>query len=98
MQKEKMTSLLNEWTYFPPVGRIEASTVGYGNTPFTTSNAAFRMGNTKTTHRLHAGGCRMEGVPHGSGDSFTIKTLKSMIERQANWTADDLVRLGLLRS
>jgi hypothetical protein len=87
MQKEKMTLLLNEWTYFPPVGRIEASTVGYGNTPFTTSNAAFRMGNTKTT-RLHAGG----------GDSFTIKTLKSMIERQTNWTADDLVRTGLLRS
>jgi hypothetical protein len=50
MQKDKMTLLLNEWTYFPPVGRIEASTVGYGNTPFTTSNAAFRMGNTKATH------------------------------------------------
>ena len=95
MQKEKMTLLLDEWTYFPTVGRIEASTVG--NTPFTTSNAAFRMGNTKTT-RLHACGCRMTVAPHGGGDSFTIKTLKSMIERQTNWTADDLVRLGLLRS
>jgi hypothetical protein len=50
MQKEKMTLLLNEWTYFPPVGRIEASTVGYGNTPFTTSNAAFRMGNLGLLH------------------------------------------------
>ena len=40
----------------------------------------------------------MEGVPHGSGESFTIKTLKSMIERQANWTADDLVHFGLLHS
>ena len=45
---------------------------------------------------LAAAGWRVP--PHGSGDSFTIKTLKSMIERQANWTADDLVRLGLLRS
>jgi hypothetical protein len=36
-------------------------------------------------------------APHGSGDTFTIKTLKSMIERQAKWTADDLVRIGLLR-
>ena len=38
----------------------------------------------------------MTVAPHGSGDTFTIKTLKSMIERQANWTAHDLVRLGLL--
>jgi hypothetical protein len=36
-------------------------------------------------------------APHGSGDTFTIKTLQSMIERQANWTADDLVRVRLLR-
>ena len=40
----------------------------------------------------------MTVATHGGGDSFMIKTLKSMIERQANWTADDLVRLGLLRS
>jgi predicted RNA binding protein YcfA (HicA-like mRNA interferase family) len=45
----------------------------------------------------HADGRRVTVAPHGSGDTFTIKTLKSMIERQANWTADDLVRLGLLR-
>jgi hypothetical protein len=83
MQKEKMTSLLNEWTYFPPVGRIEASTVGYGNTPCTTSNAVFRMGNTKTT-RLHAGGCRMTVAPHGGGDSFTIKQDPEIDDQAAN--------------
>jgi hypothetical protein len=36
-------------------------------------------------------------APHGSGDTFTIKTVKSIIERQANWTADDLVRLGIVK-
>jgi predicted RNA binding protein YcfA (HicA-like mRNA interferase family) len=45
----------------------------------------------------HADGRRVTVAPHGSGDTFTIKTLKSMIERQANWTADDLVRLGLIK-
>src|SRR5450432_1480985 len=51
------------------------------------------------SHRryAHADGRRVTVAPYGSGDTFTIKTLKSMIERQANWTADDLVRLGLLR-
>ena len=44
----------------------------------------------------HADGRRITVAPHGGGDTFTIKTLKSMIERQANWTAADLVRLGLL--
>ena len=36
-------------------------------------------------------------APHGSGDTFTIKTLKSIIERQARWVEDDLVRLGLVK-
>jgi hypothetical protein len=36
-------------------------------------------------------------APHAGGDTFTIKTIKSIIERQANWTADDLVRLGIVK-
>jgi predicted RNA binding protein YcfA (HicA-like mRNA interferase family) len=45
----------------------------------------------------HTDGRRVTVAPHGNGDTFTIKTLKSMIERQAHWTADDLLRLRLLR-
>ncbi len=45
----------------------------------------------------HSDGRRVTVSPHGSGDTFTLKTLKSMIERQARWNEDDLVRLGLIK-
>ena len=45
----------------------------------------------------HPDGRRVTVAPHGMGDTFTIKTLKSIIETQANWSADDLVRLRLVR-
>lgn len=45
----------------------------------------------------HADGRRVTVAPHGSGDTFTLKTLKSMIERQARWNENDLVRLGLIK-
>jgi predicted RNA binding protein YcfA (HicA-like mRNA interferase family) len=45
----------------------------------------------------HPAGRRVTVAPHGSGDTFTIKTLKSMIEPHAKWTTDDLVRLRVLR-
>jgi hypothetical protein len=35
-------------------------------------------------------------APHGGGDTFTIKTLKSMIELRARWTEVDLQRLKLI--
>jgi len=44
----------------------------------------------------HADGRRVTVAPHGGGDTFTIKTLKSIIETQARWTEDDLRRLKLL--
>ncbi|HMD99047.1 MAG TPA: type II toxin-antitoxin system HicA family toxin [Terriglobia bacterium] len=44
----------------------------------------------------HADGRRATVAPHGGGDTFTIKTLKSIIETQARWTEDDLRRLKLL--
>lgn len=43
----------------------------------------------------HADGRRVTVAPHGRGDTFTIKTLKSIIEVQAGWEEDDLERLGL---
>ena len=44
----------------------------------------------------HPDGRRVIVAPHGGGDTFTIKTLKSMIEMQARWTEEDLKRLRLL--
>ena len=34
---------------------------------------------------------------HKDSDTFTIKTLRSMILRQAHWTEDDLRRLKLIK-
>jgi predicted RNA binding protein YcfA (HicA-like mRNA interferase family) len=44
----------------------------------------------------HPDGRRVTVAPHGGGDTFTVKTLKSIIESQARWTEEDLKRLGLL--
>ena len=45
----------------------------------------------------HPDGRRVTVAPHGGGDTFTIKTLQSMIESQARWMEDDLKRLKLIR-
>ena len=45
----------------------------------------------------HPDGRRVTVAPHAGGDTFAIKTLKSMIERQARWTEEDLKRLKVLR-
>ncbi len=34
---------------------------------------------------------------HRGGETFAVKTLKSIVEQQAKWTAEDLKRLGLLK-
>jgi predicted RNA binding protein YcfA (HicA-like mRNA interferase family) len=44
----------------------------------------------------HPDGRRVTAAPHGGGDTFSIKTLQSIIESQARWTEADLKRLGLL--
>ena len=45
----------------------------------------------------HADGRRVTVAPHGGGDTFTVKTLKSIVELQARWTEEDLKRLKLVR-
>jgi predicted RNA binding protein YcfA (HicA-like mRNA interferase family) len=45
----------------------------------------------------NADGRRVTVAPHGGGDTFTIKTLKTMIEVQARWTEADLIRLGIVK-
>ena len=43
----------------------------------------------------HQDGRRVTVAPHGGGDTFSVKTLKSIIESQARWTEGDLKRLKL---
>jgi len=51
------------------------------------------------SHRryCHPDGRRVTVAFHGSGTTYVPKTLRSMIEEQAEWTAEDLMRLKLLR-
>jgi predicted RNA binding protein YcfA (HicA-like mRNA interferase family) len=45
----------------------------------------------------HADGRRVTVTFHRASDTFPIGTLRSMIERQAQWSEDDLRRLSLIR-
>ena len=47
-------------------------------------------------HFLHPDGRKVTVAFHGSGQTFHIRTLRSIIQRQARWTMDDLRRLGLI--
>ena len=46
---------------------------------------------------LHADGRRVTVSFHRPGETFEIKTLRTMIEIQAHWTDEDLKRLKLIR-
>ena len=46
---------------------------------------------------LHSDGRRVTVSFHRPGETFEIKTLRSMIELQARWTDADLKRLKLIR-
>lgn len=49
-------------------------------------------------HRYHHQDGRRVTVPFTrTGDTFAIGTLKSIIEKQAKWTEDDLKRLKLIQ-
>ncbi len=45
---------------------------------------------------VHHDGRRVTVTFHRSGQTFPPKTLKTMIEKQAQWSAEDLERLGVL--
>jgi predicted RNA binding protein YcfA (HicA-like mRNA interferase family) len=46
----------------------------------------------------HQDGRRVTVTFHHPSDTFSSKTLKSMIEKQAKWTSEDLERLRLIVS
>jgi predicted RNA binding protein YcfA (HicA-like mRNA interferase family) len=58
----------------------------------------FTFRRQRSSHRryIHRDGRRVTVPFTRDGDTFAIGTLRSMIEMQARWTADDLRRLGLL--
>jgi len=45
----------------------------------------------------HPDGRRVSVALHHPGDTYPVKTLKTIIEEQARWTESDLKRLGLLK-
>jgi predicted RNA binding protein YcfA (HicA-like mRNA interferase family) len=59
----------------------------------------FYLRRQKGSHQRyqHHDGRRVTLSFHRPGDTYKIKTLKSMIELQAGWTEADLQRLGMLK-
>jgi predicted RNA binding protein YcfA (HicA-like mRNA interferase family) len=59
----------------------------------------FTLRRTGGSHRRyqHPDGRRVSVAYHGSNTTFVPKTLRSMIEEQAQWTEFDLKRLKLIR-
>ena len=58
----------------------------------------FAFRRQKGSHRryAHTDGRRVTLTFHHASDTFPLPTLRSMIERQARWSENDLSRLGLL--
>jgi len=54
-----------------------------------------RLRSLTARHR-HADGRRVTLTFHHASDTFRFKTLRSMIEVQAQWQWEDLVRLQLV--
>lgn len=61
----------------------------------------FLVRKSKSGHRNYRHeptGRRVTIAWHGAGQTFVIKTLRMIIEDQAQWTEADLIRLGLIRN
>jgi len=63
------------------------------------SRDGFYLRSQRGSHQRyhHPDGRRVTVSFHRPSDTFTPKTLKSMIERQAKWNEKDLKRLKLLK-
>ena len=58
----------------------------------------FLLSRQTGSHQLyrHPDGRRVTLSFHQPGQTFRPKTLRSMIEKEAGWTTDDLIRLKLI--
>ena len=63
------------------------------------SRDGFYLRHQKGSHQryYHPDGRKITISFHHPGDTFPPKTLKKMIEYQAEWTKEDLKRLNLLK-
>ena len=59
----------------------------------------FYLDRTSGSHHqfLHPDNRRVTVSYHRTGDTFRLRTLKSMIEIQARWTEEDLKRLNIIK-
>jgi predicted RNA binding protein YcfA (HicA-like mRNA interferase family) len=59
----------------------------------------FALTRQSGSHKIfhHRDGRRVTVSYHRSSDIFPVKTLKRMIEEEAQWTEEDLQRLKLLK-
>lgn len=60
----------------------------------------FRLDRQSGAHRQYynsSDGRRVTVSYHHSSDTFSLRILRIMIERQGKWTEEDLQRLGLLK-
>ena len=59
----------------------------------------FRLVRQRGSHHryVHPDGRRVTVAYTRNGETFQLRTLRSIVERQAKWTAEDLRRLGLIR-
>jgi len=59
----------------------------------------FQLDRTRGSHHhyLHPDGRRVTVIYKHPGQTFKVRTLRSMVERQARWTEADLRRLKLLK-
>lgn len=59
----------------------------------------FRLARQRGSHHryVHPDGRRVTVAYTRNGETFQLRTLRSIVERQAKWTAEDLRRLGLIR-
>jgi len=58
---------------------------------------ALRRQTGSHRHYVHEDGRRTTVSIHRLSDTFPVKTLRSMIERQAQWSEADLIRHGILK-
>ncbi|MDA1193388.1 MAG: type II toxin-antitoxin system HicA family toxin [Candidatus Poribacteria bacterium] len=60
---------------------------------------AFELQRQRGSHRryAHPNGRKVTVPYHRPSGTFNVKTLVSMIEEQAGWTEDDLIRLRIMK-
>jgi len=76
--------------------RLRSVTARQIGTALNADGFALRRQKGSHRHYRHPDGRRVTLTFHHSSDTFPLGTLRSMIEKQARWTEEDLRRLDLL--